>query len=126
MFDVGFSELILIAVVALIVIGPERLPKVARTAGALIGRMQRYVANVKSEVEREMQFEDLKKLQQEIQSQSQELQNSILAPNQATSLENSSPAQSELNIEEPKKVIEAASKPKRIRAPKLVKDPESK
>jgi len=131
MFDVGFSELILIAVVALIVIGPERLPKVARTAGALIGRMQRYVANVKSEVEREMQFEDLKKLQQEIQSQSQELQSSILAPNQATSLENSSPAQSELpqselNIEEPKKVIEAASKPKRIRAPKLVKDPESK
>ena len=67
MFDVGFSELVLIAVVAMIVIGPERLPKVARTVGALVGRMQRYVANVKSEVEREMQFEDLKKLQQEIQ-----------------------------------------------------------
>ena len=64
MFDVGFSELVLIAVVAMIVIGPERLPKVARTAGALLGRMQRYVNNVKSEVEREMQFEDLKKLHQ--------------------------------------------------------------
>jgi len=80
MFDVGFSELVLIAVVAMIVIGPERLPRVARTAGALLGRMQRYVANVKSEVEREMQFEDLKKLQQEIQAQSQQFENSILTP----------------------------------------------
>ena len=126
MFDVGFSELILIAVVALVVIGPERLPKVARTAGALIGRMQRYVANVKSEVEREMQFEDLKKLQQEIQSRSQEVQNSILAPSPASSLDNVSTAQSELTQSEPHleapKVIETASKPKRVRAPKLVKD----
>ena len=80
MFDVGFSELVLIAVVAMIVIGPERLPKVARTAGALLGRMQRYVNSVKSEVEREMQFEDLKKLQQEIQAQSKQVENSILAP----------------------------------------------
>ena len=65
MFDVGFSELVLIAVVALVVIGPERLPKVARTLGALVGRMRNYVATVKVEVEREMQLEDLKKLQQE-------------------------------------------------------------
>jgi len=65
-FDVAFSELIVIAVVALIVIGPEKLPKVARTLGLLAGRMQRYVANVKSDIEREMQFEDLQKIQQEI------------------------------------------------------------
>ena len=69
MFDVGFSELVLIAVVALVVIGPERLPKVARTLGALVGRMRNYVATVKGEVKREMQLEDLKKLQQEIHPQ---------------------------------------------------------
>lgn len=91
MFDVGFSELVLIAVVAMIVIGPERLPKVVRTVGALVGRMQRYVANVKSEVEREMQFEDLKKLQQEIQAQSKQVENTILAQD----LQSTSPAHSE-------------------------------
>lgn len=68
MFDVSFSELIVIAVVALIVIGPEKLPKVARTLGALAGRMQRYVAEVKEEVNREVRFQELQQLQQEIQS----------------------------------------------------------
>lgn len=67
MFDVAFSELLVIAVVALIVIGPERLPKVARTLGALTGRMQRYVAQVKEEVNREVRFQELQQLQQEIQ-----------------------------------------------------------
>jgi sec-independent protein translocase protein TatB len=67
MFDVSFSELIVIAVVALIVIGPEKLPKVARTLGALAGRMQRYVAEVKEEVNREVRFQELQQLQQEIQ-----------------------------------------------------------
>lgn len=68
MFDVSFSELMVIAVVALIVIGPEKLPKVARTLGALAGRMQKYVAQVKDEVNREVRFEELQQLQQEIQS----------------------------------------------------------
>jgi sec-independent protein translocase protein TatB len=112
MFDVGFSELVLIAVVAMIVIGPERLPKVARTAGALLGRMQRYVNNVKSEVEREMQFEDLKKLQQEIQAQSKQLENSILAPSPVAQV------QTELKLEDPTPVIKKASKPKTLRKPK--------
>lgn len=66
MFDVAFSELVVIAIVALIVIGPEKLPKVARTLGALAGRMQRYVSTVKADIEREIQFEDLQKIQQEI------------------------------------------------------------
>lgn len=66
MFDVSFSELFVIAIVALLVIGPERLPKVARTVGAFVGRMQRYMAQVKEEVNREMRFEELQKLQQEI------------------------------------------------------------
>lgn len=66
MFDVSFSELLVIAVVALLVIGPEKLPKVARTVGAFVGRMQRYMSQVKEEVNREMRFEELKNLQQEI------------------------------------------------------------
>ncbi|MFP5409784.1 MAG: Sec-independent protein translocase protein TatB [Gammaproteobacteria bacterium] len=61
MFDIGFTELIVIGVVALIVIGPERLPKVARTAGHLFGRMQRYVSTVKSDISREIELEELRK-----------------------------------------------------------------
>lgn len=63
MFDIGFSELLVIGVVALIVLGPERLPKVARTAGHLFGRLQRYVADVKAEVKREMHNEEIMQLQ---------------------------------------------------------------
>lgn len=77
MFDVGFSELIVIAVVALIVIGPEKLPKVARTAGHLLGRLQRYVGDVKSDINREMQLEDLKKLQQQVVDQAKGMEASV-------------------------------------------------
>ena len=56
MFDIGFSELLVIGVVALIVIGPERLPRVARTIGHLMGRMQRYVADVKADIDREVEL----------------------------------------------------------------------
>jgi sec-independent protein translocase protein TatB len=77
MFDFGFSELILIAVVMLIVVGPERLPKVARTAGHMLGRLQRYVSDVKSDIQREMQLEDLKKLQQQVEQQARELESSV-------------------------------------------------
>jgi sec-independent protein translocase protein TatB len=62
-FDVSFTELMLIGVVALVVIGPERLPKVARMAGHLFGRMQRYVATVKADIEREVNASELKDLQ---------------------------------------------------------------
>lgn len=61
MFDIGFSELVVIGVVALIVIGPERLPKVARTAGLLYGRMQRYVSSVKSDISREIQLDEIRR-----------------------------------------------------------------
>jgi sec-independent protein translocase protein TatB len=61
-FDLGFSELMVVGVVALVVIGPERLPKVARTAGALLGRMQRYVADVKADINREIEASELKSL----------------------------------------------------------------
>ncbi|GAA0713018.1 Sec-independent protein translocase protein TatB [Dokdonella soli] len=61
MFDIGFSEIALIAVVALLVLGPERLPRVARTAGALVRRARASWQNVRSEIERELAAEDLKK-----------------------------------------------------------------
>jgi sec-independent protein translocase protein TatB len=79
MFDIGFSEIVVIAVVALIVIGPERLPKTARTLGHLFGRLQRYVADVKADINREMQLEELKRLQQEVRSAATEIETSVNA-----------------------------------------------
>lgn len=77
MFDIGFSELIVIGLVALVVIGPERLPRVARTVGHLLGRLQRYVSDVKSDIQREMQIEDLKKLQQQVAESARQLETSV-------------------------------------------------
>jgi sec-independent protein translocase protein TatB len=77
MFDVGFSEIVVIAVVALIVIGPERLPKAARTLGHLFGRLQRYVNDVKSDINREMELDELRKLQREVQTAAQDLESSV-------------------------------------------------
>jgi sec-independent protein translocase protein TatB len=77
MFDIGFSEMVLIAIVALVVIGPERLPKVARTAGHLLGRLQRYVTNVKSDINREMQLDELRKLQSELQESARSVEQSL-------------------------------------------------
>ena len=77
MFDVGLSELMVIAVVALVVIGPERLPKVARTAGLLLGRLQRYVSDVKADINREMQLDELKKLQQQVTDQVSSVETSV-------------------------------------------------
>lgn len=77
MFDIGFSELLVIALVALVVIGPERLPRVARTAGHLLGRLQRYVGDVKSDINREMQLDELKKMQQQVEDSARDLQSSV-------------------------------------------------
>jgi sec-independent protein translocase protein TatB len=68
MFDVGFSEMLVIGIVALVVIGPERLPRVARTIGVLFGRVQRYVAQVKSDINREMESADLGKVKTEFEN----------------------------------------------------------
>jgi sec-independent protein translocase protein TatB len=76
-FDIAFSELVIIAIVALIVIGPEKLPKVARTLGALTGRMQKYMAQIKEEVNRESRFAELQKLQDEIRSAGSAAQQSL-------------------------------------------------
>jgi sec-independent protein translocase protein TatB len=64
MFDFSFGELALIGTVALVVLGPERLPKVARTVGEWVGKAQRYVSQVKSDINREMELTELKKLQE--------------------------------------------------------------
>ena len=77
MIDLGVSKLALIAVVALVVIGPERLPKVARMAGNLFGRAQRYMADVKSEVTRQMEVEEFKKFREETSATFKEVENSI-------------------------------------------------
>ena len=77
MFDIGFSELLVIAVVALIVIGPERLPKVARTLGHLFGRMQRYVNDVKADITREMELDELKKMQSSMEDAARSFQSSV-------------------------------------------------
>ncbi|WP_291992599.1 Sec-independent protein translocase protein TatB [Candidatus Accumulibacter sp. ACC003] len=77
MFDISFTEMIMIAVVALVVIGPERLPKVARTAGLLLGRLQRYVSDVKSDINREIQLDELKKLRAEIQDSARSVEQSL-------------------------------------------------
>ncbi|MBY0576605.1 MAG: Sec-independent protein translocase protein TatB [Gallionellaceae bacterium] len=77
MFDFSFSELVVVMLVALIVIGPERLPKVARTAGHLWGRGQRYVNKMKSDIAREMELEELKQLQKKMQAEADNLQHSV-------------------------------------------------
>ena len=77
MFDIGFSEFVLIGVIALLVFGPEDLPRVARTTGHLLGKFRRYVADVKSEISREMEEADLKRLQTQVQESVQSIQASV-------------------------------------------------
>jgi sec-independent protein translocase protein TatB len=77
MFDIGFSEIVVIALVALIVIGPERLPKVARTLGHMFGRLQRYVNEVKADINREIELDELRKLQAQVQSAARDIEQSV-------------------------------------------------
>ena len=77
MLDFGISELALIAVVALVVIGPEKLPRVARTVGALLGKAQRYVADVKAEVNRSMDLDELKKMKESVEGAAREVQSGV-------------------------------------------------
>ena len=77
MFDIGFSEMMVIAVIALIVLGPEKLPRVARMAGHLLGRMQRYVNDVKADINREIELDELRKLQKEMQNTAQSIEQTV-------------------------------------------------
>lgn len=77
MFDVGFSELMVIGLVALVVIGPEKLPRVARTIGHLLGRMQRHVAEVKADISREIQLDEMRRLQSQVVDSAREVESAI-------------------------------------------------
>lgn len=77
MFDVSFTELMVIGVIALIVIGPERLPKVARTVGHLLGRAQRYVNDVKSDIRREIELDELRKFKNEMNEAANNVKTSL-------------------------------------------------
>jgi sec-independent protein translocase protein TatB len=76
-FDVGFSELMVIAVVALVVIGPERLPRVARTMGHLFGRLQRYVNDVKADINREIELEELRKFRTTVEDAARGIESTV-------------------------------------------------
>jgi len=103
MFDIGFTELMVIGVVALIVIGPERLPRVARTAGALLGRLQRYVADVKADINREVELDELRNMKESVQ--------------QAASDEDLRKAESDLNRSVAEAAGETAPEPASSAAP---------
>ncbi len=77
MIDLGISKMALIGAVALIVIGPEKLPGVARTVGALLGKAQRYVADVKAEVNRSMELDELKKMKETVEGAARDVQSSV-------------------------------------------------
>ncbi|MBS4098120.1 MAG: twin-arginine translocase subunit TatB [Sulfuricella sp.] len=77
MFDVSFTELLVIAIVTLIVVGPERLPKVARTVGLLFGRAQRYVSEVKSDINRELKLEELRKIEADMRQSAQHMEHTM-------------------------------------------------
>ena len=74
MFDIGFSEMMTVALVALIVLGPEKLPAVARQAGQWMGKLQRYVADVKTDINRQMELDELRKMQTELQDTARSLE----------------------------------------------------
>ncbi|MCF8167607.1 MAG: Sec-independent protein translocase protein TatB [Rhodoferax sp.] len=77
MIDLGISKIALIGAVALIVIGPEKLPRVARTVGTLLGKAQRYVSDVKAEVSRSMELDELKKMKESVEGAARDVENSI-------------------------------------------------
>lgn len=77
MIDIGISKIALIGAVALIVIGPEKLPRLARTVGTLLGKAQRYVADVKQEVNRSMELDEFKKMKESVEDAARDVENSI-------------------------------------------------
>lgn len=79
MFDISFTELLVIGVIALIVLGPERLPKVARTVGHLLGRAQRYVSEVKTDIEREINLEEVNSIKNQVKEAAESVKASVTA-----------------------------------------------
>ena len=116
MFDIGFTELMVIGVVALIVIGPERLPGVARTIGHLAGRLQRYVNDVKADISREMEFDELRKMRDSMQQAATEVETSVRAELGKT--------EQELNKTVAEAVEDKSSTPEAAAAPETAAPPD--
>lgn len=106
MFDVGFSELMVIAVVALVVIGPERMPAFARTAGALFGRAQRYVNKVKAEIQNEVDMEEFNRIKSTFYDAAKSVEQSV---NQAKREIDATAASLNASIAAPARAVAAAS-----------------
>ncbi len=117
MFDIGFWELSLIGIVALLVIGPERLPAVARTVGKYVGKANRFIANIKEDINKELKDEDLKRILAEQQKLADEYKNAASAMNSAVASETESLRESVqmddlLEIQEPDEHQPAKGSPK--------------
>lgn len=105
MFDMGFAEMLLIGIVALVVVGPERLPSVARSAGQWVAKIKRFVSNIKNDVEREFKTDELKQILQQQQDELQSLKE-VMNKAQQKSDGTGSSIESEFN-----KIKEDISKP---------------
>jgi sec-independent protein translocase protein TatB len=114
-FDIGFTELMVIGVVALVVIGPERLPGVARTIGHLAGRLQRYVNDVKADISREMEFDELRKMRDSMQEAATEVENTVR--------KELSDTEQDLNNTVAEAVEDKASAPEAVAAPEPAAPP---
>jgi sec-independent protein translocase protein TatB len=101
MFDIGFTELMVIGLVALIVIGPEKLPRMARTVGHLAGRMQRYVSDVKADINREIELDELRKMRDQMQQAASEMESSVSQELNKTETELNQAAQSMVEDKKP-------------------------
>ena len=112
MFDIGASEIFVIGVVALLVIGPERLPRVAKTLGHLFGRLQRYVSEVKSDINREIELEELRALKATMQDAARTIQQSVTSQvNYIDSEVKQAGAEVNKQVESAKQEIESAAAP---------------
>jgi sec-independent protein translocase protein TatB len=112
MFDIGASEIFVIGVVALIVIGPERLPRVAKTLGHLFGRLQRYVSEVKSDINREIELEELRNLKATMQDAARSIEQSVTSQvNYIDSEVKQAGAEMQKQVESTQKQIESAVAP---------------
>ena len=112
MFDIGASEIFVIGVVALIVIGPERLPRVAKTLGHLFGRLQRYVSEVKSDINREIELEELRALKATMQDAARTIEQSVTSQvNYIDSEVKQAGAEVQKQVESAKQEIESAAAP---------------
>ena len=107
MFDFGFSEMLVIGVIALVVLGPERLPVVARTAGEWVGKAQRFVAQVKSDIDRETELSELKRIQDEAKALADDVKSTV--EKSAAQIESEAKAVAEKTQDNLKEIEETAS-----------------